>query len=370
MEVFCNVYIHSSFADTELQEDLAAHTVHSPVWIDYHPDWDTLSVPSDWEYYSDDYWDHASPKTLSTKRKVGSHNKDTATSIDGIERGPKKRKRLASEKRIPELSLGEPTLAVSAVIWKSKSEVLTSAEGPTITGGSGQKVSLLADWRDRFELQPKTKTRTLQRKGNQHILAVMVGNDPPAADTYHISTPPPTTLEDVQGLPSRNRVSPHSIAQKAQAMNGIDGATSSQDDLMQRLKSNKLLNKATTNERKRKANDQPSNDVSEESAAKRPPGRPKKQKIANENNQKAKQPLAARANGVIPANKKSNDDYTDGEALNSRTNGIASTRRRKAVEEPEDESALPSPKRRTERKQDTVTAKETSTRKSTRRTRG
>ena len=349
---------------------MAAHTVHSPVWIDYHPDWDTLSVPSDWEYYSDDYWDHASPKTFSKKRKKVSDNKDTATSTDGIERSLKKRKRLALGRRIPELSLGEPTLAVSAVIWKSKSEVSTSPEGPTITGGSGEKVSLLADWRERFGFQPKTKPRTLQRKGDQHILAVVVDNDPPTTDTYHISTPPTTTLEGVPGLPSRYRVSPPSIVQEAQAMNGVDRATSSQDDLMQKLKSNKLLNKATTNERKRKANDLPSDGVLEEPAVETPPGRPKKQKTANKNNNEVKQPLAARANGVMPTNKKPKDDYTDGQALTSRTNRIASTRKRKAVEEPEDESALPSPKRRVEEKQNTITAQETSTRKSTRRTRG
>ncbi|KAL2043934.1 hypothetical protein N7G274_003454 [Stereocaulon virgatum] len=350
-------------------EDLAAHTVHSPVWIDYHPDWDTLSVPSDWEYYSDEYWDHTSPKTFSKKRKKGPDNKDASASTDSVQRSPEKKRRLASERRIPKLSLGEPNLAVSAVIWKSKSEMLTSPEEPTITGGSGETVSLLADWRERFETQPKTKPKILQRKGDQHILAVVVDDDPPVTDTYHISTPPPTILKGVPGLLSRHGVPPPSIVQEAQAMNSVDGATSSQDQSMQELKSYKLLNKATTNERKRKANHQPSNDVLDERATQPPPGRPKKKKTANENNKKIKQPLAARANGVLSANKKSKDGYTDGQAPTSRTHGIALTRKRKAVEEPEDESAPPPPKRRTEGKQDTGIAKATLTRKGTHRRR-
>ncbi|KAK3166910.1 hypothetical protein OEA41_010035 [Lepraria neglecta] len=361
-------------------EDLAPHTVHSPVWIDYEPDWDTVSVPSDWEYYSDDYWDHDSPKTSSKKRKRTSQDEETAAGTNGVEEGARrKRKKLDSDKRIPKLLLGELSLPCSAVIWKSKSEIFKSFEGPTIIGGSGEKISLLGDWRERFQYKPKptssqSKPKAIQRKGSQQALAVVVDNDSPAPDTYHTSMPPPTTLENAQGLPSRNRVPQSPTAQKAQATNGMDGANVSQDELARNLKPSKLLNKATTNERKRKANNQPSSDAIEEPPAKTPPGRPKKQKTANINSQKENQPLATRANGVVSTSKKRQVDDSDDQPLTSRTNGVASARKRKA-EASEDELAMPPPKRngfsKKGGKADTAAAaKEPSTRRSTRRTRG
>lgn len=47
-------------------DDLAAHTMQSPVWINHDPSYETISTISDWDYYSDDYWDEASTK----KRKM------------------------------------------------------------------------------------------------------------------------------------------------------------------------------------------------------------------------------------------------------------------------------------------------------------
>ena len=362
------------------QEDLAPHSVHSPVWIDYQPDWDTVSVPSDWEYYSDDYWDHDSPKTSSKKRKRTSQDEETAAGTNGVGEGARrKRKKLDSDKRIPKLSLGELSLPCSAVIWKSKSEIFKSFEGPTIIGGSGEKVSLLEDWRERFQYKPKptssqSKPKAIQRKGSQQALAVVIDNDSPAPDTYHTSMPPQTALENAQGLPSRNRVPQSPTAQKAQATNGVDGADVSQDKLARNLKPNKLLNKATTNERKRKANNQPSSDAIEEPPAKTPPGRPKKQKTANINSQKENQPLATRANGAVSTSTKRQVEDSDDQPLTSRTNGVASARKRKA-EDSEDELVMPPPKRngfsKNGGKADTAAAaNEPSTRRSTRRTRG
>ena len=53
----------------ELADDLAERAAHSPIWQD-NPAEELRDYFSDWEYYSDDYWDD-DPKLLRPDRQDG-----------------------------------------------------------------------------------------------------------------------------------------------------------------------------------------------------------------------------------------------------------------------------------------------------------
>ncbi|KAH8701745.1 hypothetical protein BGW36DRAFT_355901 [Talaromyces proteolyticus] len=121
-------------------DDLAETAVHSPIMVE-DPSLEVVDTFSDWEYYSDDYYDD-DPTII----------KKTRADLDG----PRKKKRkLSALEDIPNLSLG-PTIVDSAtdsdsfrgVLWKS------SATGEEVTlyePGKGEKVALLSDWREIFK---------------------------------------------------------------------------------------------------------------------------------------------------------------------------------------------------------------------------
>lgn len=137
------------------QDDLAEHTMHSPVWVDYNATIEVGEDISDWEYYSDDYYDHvqglrgtSSKETTGTKRKSSGrpHNRT-------------KRRRLDPPEAIPKLSLGEPMNEDSSeprrsstvVCWKTP-KTFKSLEYPILADDQGEAVALLKDWRERFKI--------------------------------------------------------------------------------------------------------------------------------------------------------------------------------------------------------------------------
>lgn len=125
--------------------------MQSPVLVNWDPSIELEEDSTDWEYYSDDFWDEEAPKRK--RRKVVK---------DGLEHGKgtaRKKRRVKAGESIPELSLGEPATsgdeksarAEQPVVWKTKGN---SPKPPTVEAGMEENVSILKDWRERFKPQP------------------------------------------------------------------------------------------------------------------------------------------------------------------------------------------------------------------------
>ena len=203
--------------------------MQSPVWLSYDPSYETASIPSDWEYYSDDYWDEES--TTKRKRKGGAIE-ETAAGGDSIERrAERKRKKLKRTEDVPEVS-GESTVVAPTVVWKSKNDVLQPFEGPVVSEGQGERVSLLKDWRERFKVPSKQKPSIsrpieVQQKDSQKAIAVVVSSQP--AERIHGDTLPPMKLSNSHGLPSRFKAFRSNTNWTSSATNRTTRATKPQD---------------------------------------------------------------------------------------------------------------------------------------------
>lgn len=128
-----------------LADDLAQHTLPSPI---YHEDpaYEMLEYHSDWEYYSDDYYDD-DPALLSGNPQTGSPMK-RKVKIDKTQPRGKKRK-LVDTKDIPELALDDrPALAatVRGTVWAGPKP----ASPKPYEAGQGQRIALLKDWAQIF----------------------------------------------------------------------------------------------------------------------------------------------------------------------------------------------------------------------------
>ncbi len=141
--------------------------MHSPVLINYDPAFESNDVLTDWDDYSDDYFDFDSPN--SKRRKV-----EKATSPSRKRRIPK------SGKSLPELSLGDlmsadeetNARARSIVIWKATEDSQTM---PILKHGQEEKVSILKDWKERFKLSPtKPDVQPGRPDGSQRAVAVVI----------------------------------------------------------------------------------------------------------------------------------------------------------------------------------------------------
>lgn len=110
------------------------------IFVDSVPSWETASYPSEWEYETDEYWEEEASKRSNQN-----------VLVDNGAKPPLKSKHIKTKRSkdkfnsIPNLSLGEPSLAGSSVVWKTKEETLSSHEGPIVEDGQGEKVSLLTD---------------------------------------------------------------------------------------------------------------------------------------------------------------------------------------------------------------------------------
>jgi hypothetical protein len=136
---------------------------------------------SDWEYYSDDYYDD-DPTLLKNNPQEGSPLQRSKLKIsEGLHRG--KKRKLAATSDIPELSLDEdPSDDLRAMrpwfqgtIWKSG--VPERTEKTLYQPGMGQRVSLLGNWREVFKAsQPfggkRRKSLLRNREPGQEVTGI------------------------------------------------------------------------------------------------------------------------------------------------------------------------------------------------------
>jgi hypothetical protein len=137
-------------------DDLAEHTMHSPVWADMDPDFETEEFWSDWENYSDDYYDCDTRKNTNTEGngttgspKQGGKRK---RATDDASR-QKRKKREKTTPNVPaEESLSATTagvgLAAPIVIWRSRGH---PEKPPALDIENTEKVAVLKDWRERLQ---------------------------------------------------------------------------------------------------------------------------------------------------------------------------------------------------------------------------
>lgn len=155
-----------------LADDLAEHTMPSPVYLE-DPAYELTGGYSDWDYYSDDYYDD-DPELLNKDPQAGSPptalrvRNGGAGTQDGKKRGRKRK--LADTEHIPAISLGDSELVktmlnagnnIKGTVWKTN-----EAEPEQVhLQGEANRVALLKDWKNVFrESQPKSDRRSL---GNQ-----------------------------------------------------------------------------------------------------------------------------------------------------------------------------------------------------------
>ncbi|KAH0565135.1 hypothetical protein GP486_001468 [Trichoglossum hirsutum] len=135
-------------------DDLAEHAMYSPVWADMDPNFEMEEFWSDWENYSDDYYDGDTRKSTIEGNGIRNSPKSGDKRKRAISDGSRQ-KRLKREEGIPDLSMGDPldasTVRVGAapiVIWRAEE----SPEGPPLHDSEGvEKVSVLKDWRERLQ---------------------------------------------------------------------------------------------------------------------------------------------------------------------------------------------------------------------------
>lgn len=155
--------------------------MHSPVWQDYDPTYETAEVWSDWDYYSDDYYDDESPRKRRKVKDSGNAIEEQGEVGSGLRR---KCRKLHLTNEIPELYLGGALYAnpcdrqavARIVVWKSRME---HNDIPIISEGQLEKVALLKDWRERFKIPFQTspilsKPHGLARRGSQKVVAVVI----------------------------------------------------------------------------------------------------------------------------------------------------------------------------------------------------
>ncbi|KAL8839339.1 MAG: hypothetical protein Q9176_004520, partial [Flavoplaca citrina] len=160
-------------------DDLAEHTMQSPVFINQDLVFDLDGDWVDWEDWSevdDDFYDQV---TSNKKRRNLRHPDDRKVASSTTSKYPK----AASIKGLPQLSLDEAASASSdednsfrnrsIVRWKVRRK---SPELPLLEHGEQEKVSILKDWKKRFKLPPsrEEKGNVPSSNGAQRAVAVVI----------------------------------------------------------------------------------------------------------------------------------------------------------------------------------------------------
>lgn len=125
----------------DLADDLASHALHSPVYAD-DPGYELLEYHSDWDYYSDDYYDD-DPLLLKNTPQDGSPPKSQKQAKRG------KKRKLADLDDIPEIDLGERVKlrdCIRGTVWAKPA----ARRSNLYKSGQEPKVALLRDWQTRF----------------------------------------------------------------------------------------------------------------------------------------------------------------------------------------------------------------------------
>ena len=131
--------------------------MHSPVWQNYDPAYDTTESFTDWEYESDEYYDQEYSKYREASGDVPvEHSRNLKRKRIGAEPKRRQRRKLNATQDIPDLNLGESigsdrNISLSPtpfVIWKKPDEPPSL---PVVVDGQGEMVALLKDWREKFK---------------------------------------------------------------------------------------------------------------------------------------------------------------------------------------------------------------------------
>lgn len=131
--------------------------MHSPVLRDSDPSDDLAEYWSDWEYYSDDYYDELPARNKQDMASIGGESRQTGEKRRSIANngGRRKRRRKDSARDLRGMSFSDRAESgdrgarsiTPIVVWRSKDDAKTES----ITHpGNGERVSLLKDWREMF----------------------------------------------------------------------------------------------------------------------------------------------------------------------------------------------------------------------------
>ena len=183
-------YYWDDAASQDVADDLAEHTMPSPVYLE-DPAYEMMGGYSDWEYYSDDYYDD-DPNLLKNNPQAGSPpaslnlRKGQANSHKAQSHG--KKRKLADTEEISPLSLDRPELVkivqnighnIAGITWKANQ----SKSDEIYHQGEATRVALLKDWRSVFrESQPKSDRRSKGKSGKRAALHDAWANDLSLAD--------------------------------------------------------------------------------------------------------------------------------------------------------------------------------------------
>ncbi|KAL8799787.1 MAG: hypothetical protein Q9200_007444 [Gallowayella weberi] len=172
-----DLWIEDPYAEAD---DLAEHTMPSPVLINYDP---TLGVDdgwTDWEVYSDSAADDIYDDEMPNRKRRKLDN--TGTTPD-TESGKRREAASNSVRGIPVLSLGDQAASDGQGLVKIRSIVQWKVRGksptlPVLQVGQEEKVSILKDWKERFKVPP-SKPEDSKRpptNGTQRAFAVIIEN--------------------------------------------------------------------------------------------------------------------------------------------------------------------------------------------------
>ncbi|KAL2001736.1 hypothetical protein VTN02DRAFT_1321 [Thermoascus thermophilus] len=151
-------YVWFEDASPDAADDLAGTAINSPILID-DPSLDVEESFSDWDYYSDDYYDD-DPSMIRRDARTRLPREKSSLTAHGTKTPARKKRRLAPTAEIPELSLGaaavgdlesmrlDPT-SFRSVVWRRPSHESITPE--LHEPGDGEKVALLKNWREIFK---------------------------------------------------------------------------------------------------------------------------------------------------------------------------------------------------------------------------
>lgn len=214
------------------QDDLAEHTMHSPVWVNYDPAYEASDTWSDWEYYSDDYYDNQTFKRK--RRKIGSQDNGMGMASDTTSKTIVDPTDQTPDSTLNEIHHGDNLGSVRQrpiVMWKSRAE---SPQPPIFDEKDAENIAILKDWRERFKVPSPTEPKgTMQRHENQRAIAVVIRQrevqDQSKANPQPIVTQEPTKSRDTttidKPLPNGISATTSSLAKQREKVRNLSKRT-------------------------------------------------------------------------------------------------------------------------------------------------
>ncbi|KAL8801154.1 MAG: hypothetical protein Q9182_004659 [Xanthomendoza sp. 2 TL-2023] len=204
-----DLWIEDPYAEAD---DLAEHTMPSPVLINYDPTLDVDDGWTDWEEYSDAAADDIYDDDMPNRKRRKLDNTGTIPNTSARQR---QEAAFKSVRGVSVLSLGKPAASDeqarvetrSIVQWKV---IGKSPKPPVLRIGQEEKVSILKDWRERFKPPPSKHqdSKRFPTNGAQRAFAVIIENGARSAtarrdseiyEDVEESHPDPTTAPSHRG---------------------------------------------------------------------------------------------------------------------------------------------------------------------------